>query len=720
MPATSKEALARKARAKEARRKLRRETDPAYAKLCREKTRLKSRARSKAKRDAKPFVGCDGEGIGRGRHHRYALLRIGTRELFADNRRLTTPECLSFILDAPADAILIGFAFEYDIANILRDVPAKRDPKAHERPSRLERILRIETERRDGKAEFQSPWVWLNFDGFPEFGVSYLPRHHLKVCLARRVGRGRRMKRRAAPGSIRTIHDAFGFFQKSFLGALQDWGVGREHWQAIADMKSARSAFERITREVRAYCELECELLAGLMTSLREACNLAGIEPRRWEGAGQLADAILRGADAIRRKDIEAKLPKTLLDMAHAGYYGGRFEVTRIGAVKGPIHERDINSAYPAAFQEAPCLRHGKWRKAAAADLQAKLKRSDALFVAPVQFVHPKDAFVCGLPFRTRQGALSWPREGRGVYWSPELRSALALGARIAVEGPGWLYERTCDCKPYGKLAALYEARKALEATGSKSKGIPLKLGINAVYGKRAQRIGGAPWGSPIEAGLVTAITRAKLNLAIASVADRRNVLMIATDAVYTIGEPPAVETGPGLGQWDPKTYPRMFVVKPGLYWPPKSSGAKLKLKSRGLSPKFFEPRIPAFRATWLAHVRDCRRYSIAIARPAPAVVVEVETFIGLRLAYRAGRLDELCRWKKLPMLISFDWRDKRGLATLDGLSFVLAAKPGDRRALSLAYERDPKPIEGAPDWREQEIQFEAMPEFVDLSIPWK
>ena len=78
---------------------------------------------------------------------------------------------------------------------------------------------------------------------------------------------------------------------------------------------------------------------------------------------------------------------------------------------------------------------------------------------------------------------------------------------------------------------------------------------------------------------------------------------MIATDALYTVNGPiKGLDHGDGLGQWEIKKYPSLFVVRPGLYWPPNRLGNAAngrKLKTRGLSPKFFEPLIPTFEDAW-------------------------------------------------------------------------------------------------------------------------
>src|SRR5205814_451985 len=47
---------------------------------------------------------------------------------------------------------------------------------------------------------------------------------------------------------------------------------------------------------------------------------------------------------------------------ANLAYYGGRFEVSRIGFIPGPLYEYDLRSAYPAAMLQMPCSLDTRWR----------------------------------------------------------------------------------------------------------------------------------------------------------------------------------------------------------------------------------------------------------------------------------------------------------------------------------------------------------------------
>lgn len=742
MPATSPEAIARmRSRDYERRKELRR-TDADYSKReTRSRSRRAKSPASQAKRDldrskrqaiqdARPFVGCDGEGIGRD-PHRYALFRMGERELFNDDKALGTADLLAFIVDHPDPAdILVGFAYDYDVNMILRDLPQDR----------WQHLLKVTTPAPDGKIA-KNPyaqaagWTWCRF-GARVYGVQYIPRNYFRVCRAVSIADRGDWRTVAVPGSTRTIFDTWGFFQGTFLTALNRWDIGAEHWPAIKAGKDARAGFVTITADIRRYCEIECRLLAEMMGEFRTACLGAGIRPQTWNGAGKLAAALMRDRGVIRKIEVEKRCPAGLLRMAHEAYYGGRFEVTRIGAIDQPVTQDDINSAYPAAMPDLPCLEHGAWHKADAGELAQAHKRGD-LFVCGVQFKHPPRSFLCGLPFRSaKDGTLSWPRDGRGVYWSPEIRSAEKLGARCKLTS-GWLYEKRCDCRPCEWIKEVYEYRRQL---GKDKRGQPLKLGYNSVYGKWAQRIGHPPFANPIYAGLCTAITRARLNHAIKATGDPRRVVMIATDAVYTIGRPPRLPLGDGLGEWDRKQFRSLFIVRPGVYWPPKKRGKAQAIKSRGLSPKFLEPMIRKFRRVWADYCRQKKaghqawigaKLEKRIKRAGlkgkahkrlrpPVVPVKITAFIGHRLALHRGKIDEACQWIEVDRQQAFECHNstKRWAGRIIGRAMILPCRQGDEFKKSATYAPDTLPQTATPLPSADDMLLEAMPDPIDTTPP--
>lgn len=643
----------------------------------------------------RPFIGCDGEGCGLdelGRQE-YRLFRMGDRELFDDNRHLRTEELLDFICDAPADAILVGFAFGYDVTMILRDLPEKQQRRLFE-----PKVF----------GEGKSPFVW-----FKNFDIDYLPKNYLKVRRVRTIRDDDGKERRESiKGSTRIIYETFGFFQKSFVKILADFGVASdEDLQRIAANKDRRSAFATITPEERAYCALECDYLSKLMDRLRDYCREADIIPRTWSGAGKLATSLLGSHGTVKRKEVEEVTPPEVLTMAAMAYYGGRFEISRVGQLKGNVHEYDIRSAYPAAMQGLPCMVHGRWRQMDPGDLRSP----GSLYLAHLSFRHSgrrgadHRAAFGGFPIRSKEGHLYWPLEGNGTYWSSEISSARRLGFEVKLKS-GWQYETDCHCTSFDWVGGLFDYRRSI---GSQGPGYPIKLGLNSLYGKLAQRQGNGVFANLVWAGMVTAATRAKLNDALAE-AEPGSVCMLATDALYSTAPIPSLEIGEGLGQWEHAILPGLFIVQPGLYWSP---GLK-KRKSRGLSGKFFEEpgRTESFETAW-EWFRQAENSNLEV--PFPSVPVPVPGFIGLKLALARNKPELAGRWVSEHRAISFDYRNKRCKHTWEGECIVTEPKLGGRLCTSLPH-REFVASGGEEPWEAARLIMEEQPDWIDLGPPWK
>lgn len=246
-----------------------------------------------------------------------------------------------------------------------------------------------------------------------------------------------------------------------------------------------------------------------------------------------------------------------------------RFEVSLIGPIGGPVFECDLNSAYPAAIAELPCPLHTQWEHKP----RARRLPESGLYLAKITCTHPAGPWR-GLPFR-RNGGLFWPVQGTGWYWSCEIAATRRrLSTNVIAVRDLWIARCECNCRPFDWVPALYDERRRI---GSATRGYPLKLGVNSLYGKTAQRTGRGPYHDAVAVGLVTATTRARLIEAIGQ--DPKAVIMLATDAVFST-RPLSLDTGETLGQWEEKVWSDLFIAQSGVYWSP--SDAKASVKSRG------------------------------------------------------------------------------------------------------------------------------------------
>jgi hypothetical protein len=481
-------------------------------------------------------------------------------------------------------------------------------------------------------------------------------------------------------GSCRTIYETIGLFQCAFIKALGNWEIGTEEERAIiAANKIRRDEFLQLTDGMIAYCKLECRHLAMLMTEFREVCTAAGISPRQWSGAGWLAAALLDkngfpkrpltarevAASAERKSSTSARPPglrrperDPKFEMAASqALYGGRFEASRFGAISGPIYQNDKRSAYPAEMRYLPCPLHTRWQHKPYANRLPE----NGIYLAKVSFSHP-DGPWCGLPFRDK-GGLSWPLQGTGRYWSHEIEAAQRHLQASFVVHDVWIAHRTCDCQPFSWVDDLYEARRRI---GSNTRGYPLKLGLNSLFGKMAQRSGRAPYHDVVSAGLITSFTRARLIEAIGQ--DPHSAVMVATDCVFST-RPRSLDIGDGLGQWEEKILPDLFIVKPGVYWSP--SDLQNSIKSRGAPRSIIGPAASRFHETfdeWLRLLRlPGAMKRVLEERQIPSVAVTVRVFNGCRLALARGKPWLAGKWEDVARLESFEWESKRDAKRIKG-----------------------------------------------------
>jgi hypothetical protein len=622
-----------------------------------QREREKQRESARDRRKTRPFIAIDGEGGGTdglGRQNYLLMVASGSesgeeRIVHRNGVPLSTKDCLEFILSLPKKARIVAFGFGYDVTQMLRGVKEQS-------------LRRIINPRQGSYGPLPTYWS--------DYAITYQQGQYFRVARLNRSG----PKPVVIKGSSRTVYETLGFFQCSFVKAIDNWGIGCAlERSVIAENKDRRSEFSRLTPEIIEYCKLECRYLALLMEALRSVCAKTGISPKQWRGAGWLAAALFEQhnvpkrpltraeetADRVDRKPSKNPKPERLRRpkrdpeferAANSAYYGGRIEVSRIGSIPGPIYQYDLNSAYPSAMLELPCLYHTRWRhRPRANNLPTK-----ELYLAKISFTHP-DRRWCGFPFRHNGGLFS-PFQGTGWYWSPEIKAAQArLGASIVVHDL-WIARCSCDCRRFDWVRDLYKERRRL---GSDTRGQPIKLALNSLYGKLAQRCGRGPYHDPASAGLITAITRARLIDAIGQ--DPEAVIMLATDAVFST-RPLQLDIGAGLGQWEEKVWQDLFIVKPGVYW--SRADVQKSIKSRGASRSVIGTAAHRFHEAfggWLDRLRRPSAMRIVLKeRLIPSVPVTIRVFYGHRLALARSKPDLAGKWEDVTRHDSFEWGTKR------------------------------------------------------------
>ncbi|MFI1831527.1 DNA polymerase [Streptomyces sp. NPDC020412] len=539
--------------------------------------------------DIKQIVSVDGEGNDIDGVHAYtmicaaddrgfekALIHDGSRrerdETRMANHGLPTVDILEFLLNCQQynSTLVVSFAFGYDVTKILSDVP--------------EDIL-----RKISDAGGNGGIKWGKYE------IRYRPKKWFEVtdlsAGTKRVGDRTKYRR-----SVR-VWDVFTFFQSSFVNAL--WGAKElfdtEFIRTIADMKAKRSQFENeSTEDILAYCYSECRYLSILCRDLLSHMDHVGLQPNTFDGPGALASTWFT-QEGIKKYISFAELPE---DVALAGYYGGRFEISHVGYV-GDAWAYDINSAYPHITRNLPCLVHGKFRKVdrfepGKVGIYRVGARTQEHRWAPFPFRVPKELSReqreenkrNGVPSKAEidrnislltEGTVCYPHGGQRWVWQDEVDVAIKhYGPDAIPVYEGYVFDQKCDHKPFAKLTSLYEERKQLKKAGNGAQKV-LKLLINSLYGKTAQSIGWRlvqrngewtaerpPFQSYIWAGLITSGCRAMvLDMALREGAD---VVSFATDGIISRTKIDGVEDSSELGEWEAEQYRNVYLFQSGIY----------------------------------------------------------------------------------------------------------------------------------------------------------
>lgn len=530
---------------------------------------------------AAQFIALDGEGENEGdvelfqvgddgrsytaQRHIYTLLAASTGEsLFNNGLALDTQTCIDFLLDLGAEyqkAIFVIFAGGYDINHILMF--------GFEREI-LKKISKGENHEWD-------------VDGVT-YGVEYRARKSLTLRRDKNWVKDKNNKHTVKWGARIIIWDVFGFFQENFVGVMAKWlGRDHRHFELIKDMKTRRGDFANVAQsKINAYNAAELECLKELMEIVHGAINGLDLKVMRWDGAGSIAAAMFRKHEVKQFKSDKRErsadgvlhrmdnIPTDVALACRCAYAGGRIEICKIGNHEGAVYDYDINSAYPSVMQSVPCLACGKWQRGTTAN-------------PPPGFtlVHVRYDFAHGMPFyplffRTKMMQISFPSDGEGWYWYPEFDAAqLCQGNLEVIEW--WHYETTCDHKPFGWIPDYYETRKKWvknpdeewQRGGEKI----IKLGLNSLYGKCAQQLGGTDTEPPTYhqlewAGYITSATRARLFTL--AMRDPAAIIGFATDGVFSVRALlPGGSINKMLGEWELKQpVPLgMTIAMAGVYW---------------------------------------------------------------------------------------------------------------------------------------------------------
>jgi hypothetical protein len=575
------------------------------------------------------FIGWDGEGITHVPQtpQSYVLFGASTGD-YVISDSLNTQTCLNLMLKVKSQnphSEMVGFAIGYDAEMIMRDLT----------PAQLERIHKHGVVRwRDYRIEYR-PKKWFQVSG---------PYQGRKV--------------------VCKIWDVWSFFTCSFVKALEQYlpELEQSELDVIISGKGQRGSFtvERLRNEVVPYWQKELELLVELMNRLRELMAQKGLHPRGWHGPGALANAVNTKYRTTRA--MNRNLPEKVLDATQFGYAAGRVEQFKLGRAGQTIYKYDLNSAYPAAMLELPSL-NGTWSYREAEHI-ADVRMYGVYFVEYTGIGRVSSRLPQPFFHRTKDGYITFPQVTFGWYWGPEVLSALYLNEvhnEIIVRvRAAWEMDTTQSYYPFLWLQEMYDERLELKRRGEQAQ-LVLKLAMNSMYGKMAQRTGykdGDPKTIPKYhqyewAGYVTSRTRARLYEAALLAAEHNALIGIETDAVFST-IPLPLPTSKNLGDWDLETFDDCLYLQTGVYWLLEGDTWKAKFRGMDKDTLTLDMALAYLESTSLnvEHIHDYAKQSMT--------GMTRTRFVGSKAAMHVNRLEDWRVWKTDPVQLTVGLSYKR------------------------------------------------------------
>ena len=457
------------------------------------------------------FLSYDGEGY----NGKYVLLANSYGDRIYNPEGLSSGDCLEFLALKYADSPKrVAFAFGYDVNNIIRDLP----------DDSIERLFRNQVVKWEG------------------FRLKYVPGKIFSV------------------NGI-TYYDTFSFFATNFINVVKRMLGEDRVTENLRQGKAARGEFESWNIEdIIKYNDEELQLLVEILDKLRDAFTRVGVHLTEWYGPGAVAKVWYKTHGVLPRDVLQDEVALAL----NSAYYGGRFEQVRLGRIS-PVWEYDIHSAYPSIMAEMPYFT--TWRTAR----RYEQNKYSIWYVSfdlrgAINFERNKkkrieDGFF-PLPMRSKDGRICYPMIGKGWFWQSEIQNAIDFfpGGKVKIHKG---FVANTEGRPFDWVKPLYDQRQELKQAGDLSE-YAIKVGLNSLYGKTAQRVGRAEYFSLAWAGFITAEVRAKL-ARVGYEKGREKIIGFATDALFST-EKLDLPLSTDLGDWEEEKFDYGLFFQSGVY----------------------------------------------------------------------------------------------------------------------------------------------------------
>jgi hypothetical protein len=341
------------------------------------------------------------------------------------------------------------------------------------------------------------------------------------------------------------------------------------------------------------YCVKDAQLTAQLGNILQKKLNNLGIDFSKPFSCGYISTTyFFKGKETFGFKKTEWELYALL------SYYGGRFEVLKRGYFS-KIYQYDINSAYPFYISKLINPFKGTWIKSKDLDYSA-----DYGF-ARIEIKNYENDQIAPLPWRLKNKTVIFPNfQNSTEYYVafPELETAEKLGLQFDVIDSWAFYGEGEQLFP--QINELYSKRKEAKKVGDKTLELVLKILMNSLYGKFAEKqisvraslkqmpnskeieIDGQKFFvreinkpgllfCPVLASYITAQTRSQLIQSCKGHFD--HIIAFATDSILTTK--PFLEESNDLGAWKLETTGEAIILMSGVYTIKNSNEIKTRFR---------------------------------------------------------------------------------------------------------------------------------------------
>lgn len=575
------------------------------------------------------FVAWDGEGVTQDGRHDYVLMGNSYGQFLRARKgqRLGTKAILRLMLRAEAHdpkAIHVAYGFTYDAEKILSDIPMEWMTLLYE-----EKVF--------------------DYDGYR---IQYYPRKWFQVSGNHE---GKRYTCR--------IWDIVGFFQQPFIDALRNLFGDHKDFRRIESGKVKRNVFtyDELDRFIIPYWNAELEWMVKMAEHLRTLLHRADMPISQWHGPGAIASYLFKKNGIKRHMDKE--IPENVGSFARLAFAGGRFEPFTIGRAGRPIYQYDINSAHPSGMAKLPSLATGEWVPVTRVGEVSEFGIYDISYDAIGESEEDEDSVLAPQPFfhRNKKGEVRYGMRLRNCYWQPEILAAQATGHKFHIHR-GFELDHS-RVYPFEFIHDMYRQRQEWKSqTPPEAAQMALKLGLNSLFGKTAQRIGWTPknqqipaWHQIEWAGYITSNTRAILWEALWKAWQKGSLVSVDTDAVFST-EPLDLPCGKALGEWEYDLWDDMVYLQNGIYWLKRDG--KWKAKFRGLDKdsitvddalRFFDSM--DFRERWFKDYGYDNPYKIE---------AYTTRFISSRFASHVNHPEARGQWQKCEHVVSVGTEGKR------------------------------------------------------------